>query len=281
MRNLGGHRVSPIGIGLARWSIGAEADDAAAERFLRDALDAGVDHVDTALAYTTPTHPRHGESLVGTVLASLPRHRRPLVATKGGHFRAGDSWLVDGRPETLRAHCAGSRAALGVDSLDLYYLHRVDPDVPLLDSLYALDELRRAGDIRRLGISNVTPAQLAEAAGAVRIDAVQNPFSPDTPDFVTLALCDELGIAYVAYSPLGGSRRSHPLAEISATAAAVAADADIAIETVWLAWLLAQSPRLLLLTGARRDATLRASLAATGLELPLDTVARITAEVAA
>lgn len=273
--------VSPVGVGLARWSIGADIDDDAAERFLRAALDAGVDHVDTALAYTTSTHPSHSESLIGRVLATRPTHGRPFVATKGGHFRAGDAWLVDGRPETLRAHCAASLAALGVDSLDLYYLHKVDPAVPLLDSLGALEDLRRAGDIRRVGVSNVSPAQLAEAVREVRLDAVQNPFSPDSPDHATLALCDELGISYVAYSPLGGSRRTHPLGELSSTARSVAGDAGVAIETVWLAWLLAQSSRLVLITGARRDASLRASLAAATLELPLDTVARMSEEAAA
>jgi pyridoxine 4-dehydrogenase len=105
----------------------------------------------------------------------------PLVATKGGHWRDGDRFPVDGRPEALRAHCDISLRTLGVDQIDPYFLHHLDPRVPLADSVGALAELRREGKIASIGLSNVTAAQLDMALDLVPIAAVQNRFSLSKP----------------------------------------------------------------------------------------------------
>lgn len=130
---------------------------------------------------------------------------RPLVATKGGHWRRCDSFPVDGRPGTLRAHCEISLRALEVNRIDLYQLHHVDPQVPLPESVGALGQLWQEGEIAAIGLSNVTVAQLDEALAVAPIAAVQNRLSYRDPDDLPMALaCAKRDVAYLAYSPFGG-----------------------------------------------------------------------------
>jgi pyridoxine 4-dehydrogenase len=143
-----------------------------AERLLRAALESGVTLVDTALVYSTRDEAGYSERLLGKALRSVTDHERPLVATKGGHYRRGDSFVVDGRPETIRANCEQSLRALDAESIDLYFLHKPDPTVPIAESVGAIAELRQAGRVRLVGLSNVSESQLAEARSVVEIAAV-------------------------------------------------------------------------------------------------------------
>src|SRR5215469_3370936 len=120
-----GHRIEGIGLGTAQFAFrdGTPEDSVAT---VRAALDAGVRLIDTALAYTRAGVESYAEQIVARALRGIVRDR-PLVATKGGHWREGDTFPVDGRPETLRAHCEISLRTLGVDQIDLYQLHHVDP----------------------------------------------------------------------------------------------------------------------------------------------------------
>src|SRR5215469_5938263 len=167
-----GHRIEGIGLGTAQFAFrdGTPEDSVAT---VRAALDAGVRLIDTALAYTRAGVESYAEQVVARALRGVSGER-PLIATKGGHWRDGDRFPVNGRPDTLRAHCEISLRTLETDRIDLYQLHHVDARVPLLDSVGALDQLRREGKIAAIGLSNVTIAQLDEALAVAPIATVQN-----------------------------------------------------------------------------------------------------------
>ena len=201
---------------------------------MRAALDAGVTLIDTALAYTRPGIESYAEQVIARALREVIRDR-PLVATKGGHWRDGDRFPVDGRPEVLRAHCETSLRTLGVDRIDLYQLHHVDAKVPLPDSVGALEELRREGKIAAIGLSNVTAAQLDQALAVAPVAAVQNQLSYGRPgDLPTARACGEQGIAYLAYKVFAGPRGAPPEAALT-----VARQRGVSVHRVLLAWLRA------------------------------------------
>lgn len=220
------------------------------------AVDAGVMLIDTALAYTRPGVESYAEHVIARALRGL-KAERPLVATKGGHYRRGDSFPVDGRPDTLRAHCETSLRVLEVDRIDLYQLHHVDPQVPLADSVGALGQLQEDGKIAAIGLSNVTVAQLDEALAVAPVAAVQNRLSYSDPGDLPTALAGaERGVAYLAYSPLGG-----PAGLVPQAALAVAGRRGVSAHRVLLAWLHRQSPNIVPLAGASRAASIRDSAA--------------------
>jgi aryl-alcohol dehydrogenase-like predicted oxidoreductase len=260
MTNINGRRVTGIGLGTAplAFSGGTDADGVAT---VRAAVDAGVRLIDTALAYTRPGVESYAEHVVACALRGAAgavrgaTDERPLVATKGGHWRDGDRYPVDGRPATLRAHCEISLRTLGTDRIDLYFLHHVDPAVPLADSVGALAELRQEGKIAAAGLSNVTLAQLDEARAVAPVDAVQNRLSyADPADLATALACAERGLAYLAYAPLAAPSRPRQAAALS-----VAGRHGASVQRVMLAWLRAQAPNIVPLAGASRPASIRDS----------------------
>src|SRR5579885_12515 len=157
--------VRRIGLGTNRLQNLAQEE---ATRLLGHALDLGIDLVDTADVYGD----KESETRIGGALPMLAR--RPVVATKGGMVRTPAGGGADGSPAHLRAALEGSLARLGLPRIDLYYLHRPDPRVPLAESMRALAQLRDEGRIRHVGVCNVDLAQLDEARGVVPIAAVQN-----------------------------------------------------------------------------------------------------------
>jgi aryl-alcohol dehydrogenase-like predicted oxidoreductase len=219
--------------------------------------------VDTALVYATSARAAYAETILGRALRRVDGAARLTVATKGGHVRRGDAFVVDGRPEAIREHCERSLHALGLEHVDLYFLHRPDPDVPLAESVGALDELRRAGKIRLVGVSNVSPAQLDVARSAGTVAAVQNRLDGARRDPV-LDRCEELGIAYLGYAPFAGDAAA---AGSDPAAAAIAAAHGVSPERVVVARHLLSSPVLTVVVGARRPATIRDSAAAAALGL--------------
>jgi pyridoxine 4-dehydrogenase len=263
-----GHRGPGIGLGTApiAFSGGTEADGVAT---VRAALDAGVRLIDTALAYNRPGFESYAEHVVASALRGAAASERPLVATKGGHWLDGGRYPVDGRPATLRAHCGISLRTLGTDRVDLYFLHHVDPAVPLADSVGALAELRAEGKVAAVGLSNVTVAQLDAASAVTRVDAVQNRLSYADPGGLAVArACAGRGIAYLAYSPLAA-----PSGARQAAALRVAGRHGASTQRVLLAWLRAQAPNILPLVGASRPASIRDS--ADLLELSGDDLAEL------
>ena len=257
---IAGRSIEGIGLGTAQFAFrdGTTEDSVAT---VHAALDAGVRLIDTALAYTRAGIESYADQVVARALRGLTSER-PLIAAKGGHWRHGDGFPVDGRPDTLRAHCEISLRTLELDRIDLYQLHHVDPEVPLLDSVGALEQLRREGKIAAIGLSNVTVSQLDEALAVVPIDTVQNRLSYGAPsDLPTALACAERNVAYLAYMPFGGPSGTMPEAAL-----AVARRRGVSVHRVLLAWLREQSSNIMPLVGASRPASIRDSAA------PLDLV---------
>ena len=270
-RTLGTRTVGAIGLGGMPLSIEGRPDEAQAVRTVHAALDAGVSLLDTADAYCLgPDEVGHNERLLAKALSSWSGDRDAvLIATKGGHTRPPDgSWALDGSREHLRAACEASLTALGVEAIGLYQFHRPDPQVPWAESVGALEELRQEGKVQLVGVSNADPAQIREAASTTTLASVQNELSPrfrsSEPE---VELCDSLGVAFLPWSPLGGIARAGGLGGEHTAFAEVAAERGVSPQQVCLAWLLAKSPVVIPIPGARRVESSLGSVAAAELQL--------------
>jgi aryl-alcohol dehydrogenase-like predicted oxidoreductase len=194
--------VSAIGLGCMGMSdFYGPSDEATNLRVLNAALDIGINFLDTADMYGVGAN----ERLLAKVLNT--RRREVVLATKFGNVRGADgSFLgIDGRPEYVRSACDASLLRLGVDHIDLYYQHRVDPRVPIEDTVGAMADLVTAGKVRHLGLSEASALTIRRAARVHPIAALQSEYSLWTRDLEEsiLPACEELGIGVVAYSPLG------------------------------------------------------------------------------
>ena len=277
-RRLGGLEVSAIGLGEMQLSLAGRPDEARAIGTIHAALDAGVTLIDTADAYCIDeSEMGHGERLVAKALAAWSGDTdQVLVATKGGHTRPGGHWDVDGRPEYLRQACEASLRALGVDAIGLYQFHRPDPKVPFAESVGALAELKAAGKVRLVGLSNVSVDQIRQAQELVDVASVQNEFSPRfRRSEGELVFCAAQRIAFLPWSPLGGSDRSHDLGGRHRAFAEVAQAHGVSPQQVALAWELAKGPVVIPIPGASRPETITDSLAAASLRLSDDDLARL------
>ncbi|WP_274915822.1 aldo/keto reductase [Streptomyces sp. WZ-12] len=228
---------------------------------LRRAVDAGVTLIDTADNYG----PDVAEELVARALHPYPDGL--VIATKGGVVRTGpDVWHLAGRPEQLHAMCDASLRRLRADTLDLYQLHRLDPDVPMADQLGTLVELQRAGKIRHIGLDSVSATELSRARELAPIATVQNRYNVlDRASEDVLTLCERTGTAFLPWFPLGhgalaGSGADDALAAIAATHGATTGQ-------IALAWLLHRSPVLLPTPGTGSPAHLDENLAAADISL--------------
>ncbi|MFC5662635.1 aldo/keto reductase [Kitasatospora misakiensis] len=292
-RTLGERSIGAIGLGAMPLSVEGRPDPEAALTTLHAALDAGVTLLDTADSYHWHADEvGHNERLIARALAARPAGDREavLVATKGGRGRPGDgSWTVDGRPEHLRRACEGSLRRLGVDTIDLYQLHKPDPRVPWADSVGVLRELLDAGKIRAAGLSNVDERQILTAREILGpgLVSVQNHFSPaDRTALPQLRLAERLGLAFLPWSPLGGLARSvldDPAGGVPAHTAfhRIAAERGVSPQRVGLAWLLALSPAVVPIPGARRPASIQDSAAAAELVLDAAELASLNGPFAA
>jgi aryl-alcohol dehydrogenase-like predicted oxidoreductase len=204
-RNLGknGPQVSALGLGCMGMSTAyGPANEEESLRVLRRYLELGGNFLDTAEVYG----PYKNEELLGRFLREVPRDS-VVVATKFGFRFASDGIRsVDGSPENVRRVCDASLRRLGIETIDLYYQHRVDPNVPIEETVGAMAELVSAGKVRTLGLSEAGPKTLRRATKVHPIAALQSEFSLWTRDVATngvLATCRELGITFIPYSPLG------------------------------------------------------------------------------
>lgn len=281
-RRIGDVEVSAIGLGAMPMSIEGRPDEERSLATIHAALDAGVTLIDTADAYHRDADEAgHNETLIAKALASHDRGRDVLVATKGGHLRPGDGrWTLDGSPRHLKAACEESLRRLGVEAIGLYQFHRPDPRVPYAESVGAIRDLLDEGKIRMAGISNANPERIRQANEILggRLVSVQNQFSPafrsSEPE---LRLCDELGIAFLPWSPLGGIAKAGELGSGHASFARIAEARGVSPQRVCLAWMLAKSPVVVPIPGASRPETIRDSLAATDLVLTAGELAELDA----
>lgn len=195
-RQIASLQVSELGLGCMNMSMGyGPAEDDESLELIRSAPDYGVTFLDTATMYGSG----HNETLVGKAIAG--RRHDFVVASKCGLSSDG----IDGRPETLLAQAEASLEKLGVDEIDLYYLHRADPAVPIEESVGALARLVETGKVREIGLSEVSTGTLRRAASEAHIAALQSEYSlwSRTPEAGILGACRELGVAFVPFSPLG------------------------------------------------------------------------------
>ena len=275
-RNLGPFNTTAIGHGEMPLTIENNRGHDIGIETLHASLDAGCRHIDTAWAYYTPGEEEQtGEKLVREALETWNGPRdEVLVATKIGLRRAYDEegkpiWPRDGKPEHLIRYGKESAMALGVDTIDLLYMHRHDPEVPYNESFEALKQLVDEGVAQYAGVSNVSIEQLDIARGILgdKLIAVQNQYSPihlDTQD--TLDYCAKLGLAFVCWSPLGGYR--HPYDESKFDPfRKVAAKHGVSYQQVVLAWELAKGDQMFVIPGAHRPETILDSLKSGELKL--------------
>jgi pyridoxine 4-dehydrogenase len=243
---LGETEVARIGLGTNRLTETRENVD-----FIREAVAAGVGLVDTAHLYTGG----QSEATIGAAL-SAPRPGC-FIATKGG-FRPGE-----GRPEVLRRQIEESLRRLRTDAVELYYLHRVDPETPLEESLGTIREYRDAGKIRYVGLSEVTTEQIERAREILPVVAVQNRYNlSERRHDEVVDHCAREGLVFVPFFPLQGDG-GRPLEEIAGRRGATPAQ-------IALAWLLTRSPAMLPIPGTLSPAHLKENLAALELELTED-----------
>jgi aryl-alcohol dehydrogenase-like predicted oxidoreductase len=290
--------VSAIGLGCMGMSQSygpADRDESTAT--IHRALDLGVTLLDTAMLYGDG----HNEELVGDAIAG--RRDEVQLATKFGLSRA--ERRIDGRPEHVRASCEASLRRLGVDVIDLYYQHRIDPEVPIEDTVGAMAELVQQGKVRFLGLSEASAASIRRAVAVHPITALQSEWSLWSRDLEgeVAAVARELGVGLVAYSPLGrgfltGSftspddfgpddfRRGHPRFSGEAFAAnlrlvdavrELAAEKQVTPAQLALAWVLARGDDVVPIPGTKRRRYLEENLAALTVELTDDDLARLEA----
>jgi aryl-alcohol dehydrogenase-like predicted oxidoreductase len=302
-RTLGlkGPTVSALGLGCMGMSeFYGDRDDGESVATIHRALDLGVTLFDTSDAYG----PHTNERLVGRAVAD--RRDQVLLATKFGLVREPDDPTargVNGRPEYVRQAAEGSLQRLGVDHIDLYYQHRVDPDTPIEETIGAMAELVQEGKVRYLGMSEAGPETLRRANAVHQITALQTEYSlwSRDPGDEILPTCRELGIGFVAYSPLGRGfltgaiqsvddlapddyRRSSPRfqgenfdrnLELVGTIEELAANKAVTPAQLALAWVLAQGEDIVPIPGTKRRERLEENAAAVDVELSDDELREI------
>jgi aryl-alcohol dehydrogenase-like predicted oxidoreductase len=261
-------------------SITGRPDEKQSMDTIHAALDAGMTFIDTADVYCMDhADYGHNERLIAKALKG--RREKIVVGTKGGLRRPEGRWTCDPRPEKLKAACDASLKALGVEQIQLYQLHSPDPSVPFAESMGALADLRKAGKIQLVGLSNVTAGQIREALKIVPVATVQNRFSPFFREVETngvLKVCAELGLGFLAYSPVGGGRL-HKKLSAHAETGRVAKRRGLTPHQVILAWVLSRSPAVIPIPGASRPESARGSAAVAEAALSPADLSEITAAV--
>ena len=246
---------------------GEPKDHAGAVRLLRHVVESGVNFIDTADSYG----PNVSEEIIAEALA--PYRDGVVIATKAGFERPGPGkWDENGHPDHLRAAVEGSLRRLKLDRIDLLQLHRIDPAVPVAESLGALVELQNAGKIRHIGLSEVDVAQLREAQKTATIVSVQNRYNlADRGSEATLQECERQNLAFLPWFPLAGEGSPKHDALDAIAKAHKATPSQIA-----LAWLLARSPQMLPIPGTSSIAHFDENIAAGDIELTPDEMQRLT-----
>ena len=294
-----GIKTSAIGLGCMSLSgIYGESNDDDGIALIREALDCGITLLDTSDSYGGG----HNERLVGEAIKG--RRSKVLLATKFGNLGGRGGRFADGRPEYVASACEASLTRLGVATIDLFYLHRIDPTVPIEETVGAMARLVEQGKVRALGLSEARPETIRRAHRVHKIAAVQNEFSllyrAEAEE--SLPTTRELGMAFVAYSPLGrglltakpvdpetmpetDARRRHPRFSSGNLAhnidlvhriESIARDKNCTSGQLVLAWLLAQGKDVIPIPGTKHKERLRENIGALSVVLTEGDVVRIS-----
>jgi aryl-alcohol dehydrogenase-like predicted oxidoreductase len=279
-RNIGDVKVSCVGLGCMPLSNGRMVDQREqAVDTIHAALDSGLTLLDTANIYAPSWNAvGHNEALVGEAIRTYTGRASltdVLITTKGGITRSdGEVWGRDSSPDALVRACEASLTELGVDIIELYQHHRHDPAMTYLEQIRALQALKDAKLIRRIGLSNVTADELALAlaelgtAAEGGVVSVQNELSPRyRADLDVLALCESEDIAFLPWSPLGGATHAKDVGSRFAAFAEVADEIGATPQEVTLAWLLRLSTVMIPIPGATRPETIASIVRATEVTL--------------
>ncbi|MFB9263211.1 aldo/keto reductase [Bradyrhizobium erythrophlei] len=302
-RKLGknGPEVSAIGLGCMSLSgVYGANDDSATPDFIRHAIDRGIDFLDSADLYGWG----HNEELLSRSLKGL--RNRVVIATKFGQVKTATGQGVDGTPAYVQQACEASLKRLGIDTIDLYYQHRIDPNVPIEDTVGAMARLVEQGKVRHLGLCEARPETIRRAHAIHPLAAVQTEYSLlyRSEAEETLQTTRVLGISFVAYSPLGrgfltgqihshadiaGDRRSdHPRfvgdnfarnLDLVDQIVAIAREKECTPSQLVLAWLLAQGPDIVPIPGTKQLGRLDENIGALDVKLSTKDLARISAAI--
>ena len=238
---------------------GPPPDREVAKAAVRQAVDLGVNFIDTADSYG----PDVSEELIAEALYPYPDDL--VIATKGGLVRPGPGqWHADGRPEHLREVCEGSLRRLKLEQIPLYQFHRPDPRVPIAESMGALVELREQGKIRHIGVSNVSEAQLREMQAIAPVVSVQNRYNlGDRSSESMVDLCEQESIVFLPWAPIQQSDELVPVLT-------AARRQNVTTRQVALAWLLDRSPQILPIPGSGNPEHIAQNVAAASIRLTND-----------
>jgi aryl-alcohol dehydrogenase-like predicted oxidoreductase len=249
----GAMRITGKGI----WGEPADHDEAI--RVLRRAVELGVDFIDTADSYG----PEVSERLIAEALHPYPDGL--VIATKSGLLRPGpDQWTPNGRPEHLRAACEGSLRRLKVDRIDLYQLHRIDPEVPAEDQLGTFRDLQAEGKVRHVGLSEVRVAEIEHARTIVPVVTVQNRYSVSDREYEDVVdYCERSEIGFIPWYPLAAGELTAPGGVLDR----LARRHGVTTSQLALAWLLERSPVMLPIPGTSRVAHLEENVASASVRL--------------
>jgi pyridoxine 4-dehydrogenase len=263
--------VKRLGFGAMRLTgpgiWGEPKDPAEARRVLKRSVELGVNFIDTADSYG----PVVSERLIGEALAPFPKGL--VVATKGGLTRQGpDQWLPVGRWEYLAQQVEMSLRTLKTDVIDLWQLHRIDPKVPVEESLGVIAQLQQQGKIRHVGLSEVKPAEIDRARQVVKIVGVQNLYNlGDRKHEDVLEYCEKEGLAFIPWYPVAAGKLAKP----GGTLDAIAKRHGVTVAQLSIAWLLHRSPVMLPIPGTSSVAHLEENLKAAEIVLSDDELKEI------
>jgi pyridoxine 4-dehydrogenase len=238
---------------------GEPKDRAEARKVLKRAVELGVNFIDTADSYG----PEVSENIIAEALYPYPKGL--VIATKGGFTRPGpNKWKEDGRPEYLRQCIEMSLRRLKLECIDLYQLHRIDPKVPVAESLGVLKEFQDAGKIRHIGLSEVSPAQIDEAGKTVKIVSVQNQYNlSDRRHEKALQHCEKNGMGFIPWYPVAAGKLAQPGGRLDRAAK----KHNVSVVQLSLAWLLHHSPVMIPIPGTSSVTHLEENMAAGKVQL--------------